>query len=215
MKQRKFLAAVDIVLLLGLISFVIYDYYMGGFTALVVGGDTDQILTFFRELPSQWLFLILLIITIVEVVVAFVPGFLYYPLVGIVIGPVIGSVVVILGNVIGSIVNWIQGKILYEGVMDEESKFLHKLESKGAIGLFLLRLNPFTSWDFLAYVAGAAGMRFWPFIIANTLGLLPLIVISTYSGDALFEKYSWVLQVLLVLTAVYVVHFLLKALKKS
>lgn len=213
MKKRRLYALLNVVGLALLCLVVLYDYLNGGLVHMMVNDPVG-----FQEafMSKSMLFKVvaIMLLIIVEVIIGIIPGHLVYPIIGALIHPLYGSILIIAGNIIGSIINYYQGKILSSGFskkeIDENKSFVRKLEDGGAWTLFLLKLNPLTSLDILSYFAGAVRMKFWPFLAANTFGLMPTIIIETYVGDALFSEYSWVLQILVVVTIIWIVYELVK-----
>jgi uncharacterized membrane protein YdjX (TVP38/TMEM64 family) len=74
-------------------------------------------------------------------------------------------------------------KYVERKVPETKRKRLDKFSEKyGGWAMFLLRLNPLTSTDLWNYVAGLSKVKFWPYIIGTTLGLIPATAIMIYLG---------------------------------
>jgi len=219
MHQRKKYAIINLFALLFLAGLLAYNYFDQGLIYTLVTEDTSGFLEFFESKSLFYQYTSVLLLVIVEVVIGIIPGPLIYPVIGLLINPLIGSILILGGNIIGSVANFFQGRILWQGFSDTKlnckSRWINKLEDGGAWTLFLLRLNPLTSFDFLPYIAGGAGMRFRSFFIANTLGLIPLILIGTYLGDSITTKYAWALQGLVLLTILWMVWEIYKSNKSK
>jgi len=212
--RERLYAYINVLGLVTVIGLVVWDYFSGGVMYHLINEDTQGFKEFFNG-KEVWIQMLLIVfIIIIEVIVGVIPGILVYSVIGILINPLLGSGLILLGNIIGSIANFYQGRILSTGFSDvpaKERKWIKKLDNKGAWSLFLLRLNPLTSFDFLPYFAGGAGMDFWKFFWANTIGLIPLILIGTYIGSEVFTKYSWALQLLGVLTVIWIIGTIVKS----
>lgn len=76
--------------------------------------------------------------------------------------------------------------------------FVEKLTSKGAMEsvdvfferygkhtIFICRLLPFVSFDFVSYGAGLTNMKFWSFFVATGIGQLPATIVYSYVGGTL------------------------------
>jgi len=204
MKQRKKFAYLNILALLTLSALLVYNYYDHGLIFTLITEDTDSFLSFFETKSVPYQYTSVLLLVIVEVIIGVIPGPLIYPLVGLLISPITGSILILIGNILGSVANFYQGRILWSGFNEEDieskSRLVNKLEDGGAWTLFLLRFNPLTSFDFLPYIAGGSGMKFRSFFVANTLGLIPLILIGTFLGESVLTEYAWALKLLIVVT---------------
>lgn len=206
MRKNKIYLIINILALSLLAVFLIYNYVSGGIFYEILSEDSVGITEYFSSLEGWVQIVAVLLVVIVEVIIGVIPGLLVYPIIALLIGPWMGFLLILIGNIVGSVLNFVQGRIIWRGFASDserESRAIDKLGSQGAIGLFVLRLNPLTSFDFLPYFAGGSGMKFWPFLIANTLGLLPLIWIGTFIGESLLDEYSWLMWVMLGLTVVY------------
>jgi uncharacterized membrane protein YdjX (TVP38/TMEM64 family) len=71
-----------------------------------------------------------------------------------------------------------------------------------------LRLNPLTSNDLFSYLAGLIGMPFWRFFISTMLGLIPMIFIMSYFGEAFIANIPLFRIVFLLGTAILILIFL-------
>jgi uncharacterized membrane protein YdjX (TVP38/TMEM64 family) len=217
MKKRRLYAVINIVALCLLALVVGIDYFNEGIVYMMVN-DAQGFQEVFQS-KSIWFQAFAIIgLIIIEVIIGIIPGHLIYPIIGVLVHPFFGGVLIVIGNIIGSIANYYQGKILSSGLskkeVNEKKSFVRKLKDGGAWTLFLLKLNPLTSLDLLSYFAGAVRMKFWPFLAANTFGLMPMIFVQTYAADALFTKYSWIWQVLVVVTIAWIVYELVKLKRK-
>jgi uncharacterized membrane protein YdjX (TVP38/TMEM64 family) len=151
---------------------------------------------------------------ILEVLIAFIPGYLIYPIGGAVLGVGEAIILSIVGNFIGaSICFWIGKKWGYPLIRRfVTKKYLDKwelyTEKHGAAAIFLLKLNPLTSFDIVNYFAGASSIRFWTFSFFNMLGLLPYIVLITMFGEGVWEMVPEVIGVFIGLAVLYVLWFI-------
>jgi uncharacterized membrane protein YdjX (TVP38/TMEM64 family) len=57
-------------------------------------------------------------------------------------------------------------------------------EAYGSWVIVIFRLSPFLSNDAISFIAGAIRMRFWRFLIATTIGIVPLIVLLAWLGES-------------------------------
>jgi uncharacterized membrane protein YdjX (TVP38/TMEM64 family) len=208
-ERKKLYAFANIAALAALCIWIYFNYQSQGIFYNFFTGDSDGFLAAFSAMDQGTKIMAVIVAIIIEVIIGFIPGPVVYPFVGILVGPFLGSVLIIIGNIIGSVINYFQGRLIWNGLNDVNEntpRYFKKFHEEGSRALFMLRLNPMTSFDFLPYIAGGAGMKFWPFFWANTLGLLPVIILGTYFGSEIAEKYTWTLYLLLAATIIYIIY---------
>jgi uncharacterized membrane protein YdjX (TVP38/TMEM64 family) len=145
---------------------------------------------------------------IVEVVVAPVPSPILYGAGGAVFGGAAAGALTLAGNAAGAFASARLGRWLGEAWVRARLGHRHdalraKLENRGFWVVLLLRLNPLTSSDVVAYAAGALGLRPGPTALATTLGVAPLVFVQTYGGPQLIEALPGTGLVLLVGGLIY------------
>jgi uncharacterized membrane protein YdjX (TVP38/TMEM64 family) len=152
--------------------------------------------------------IILLIIIIVEVVAAPIPGMIIYVAAGVILGSFMGGLISFIGNIIGSTICFY---LAWQG----RTSFFKKTKSKtlvsfdkysikyGGLAIFLLRLNPLTSTDIISYIAGFSKLKFKPFIIGTSLGLLPLSFLSSYFGGELIIGHPFLYNFFIFVSILY------------
>jgi uncharacterized membrane protein YdjX (TVP38/TMEM64 family) len=102
-----------------------------------------------------------------EVVLAPLPGAMLYAPGGIIFGGFWGGLLSLTGNVLGAgmacqIMRTL-GRPYIERALDRKSvrKYEARLARSGVWIVFLLRVNPLTSSDFISYAAGVTSMPVW------------------------------------------------------
>ena len=112
--------------------------------------------------------------------VAPIPGPLLYAPAGAIFGGLIGGALSLLGNVTGAgIACWL-GRALGEGWIARHTegtqlaRLRERVVSRGPWVIFLLRINPLTSSDFVSYVAGAMGVPVRHVVLGTLAGMAPL-----------------------------------------
>lgn len=155
-----------------------------------------------------------------EVLIAFIPGWFIYPVGGAIFGFYQTLWLVLLGNFLAASISfWIGRKwgqpLLKKFIAPKYTAFFEQyMQTHGSISIFLLKLNPMTSFDLWNYIAGASRISYIKFSVANLLGILPLVVLSTFFGEEIYTVAPQILAVLFVLTIVYVAWFLVNLPKK-
>src|SRR4030095_4514105 len=115
-----------------------------------------------------------LLVVIVEVIVAPIPGALLYLPGGLIFGWLIGGTMSLAGNVLGAgiacQVARTVGRQRIERYLERPTlqKYLAVIEARGLWVVLLLRINPFTSSDLVSYAAGLARVPAWS-VMAGTL----------------------------------------------
>lgn len=133
----------------------------------------------------------MVLITALQVVVAFIPGELVEIAAGLVFGTVPGTLLVLLGVMIGSVVAILLTrklglKFFKTFFPDTDINSLPLLNDPKERNLmtFLLFLIPGTPKDMLTYVIGLTDMKIWQYLLLTSVARIPSIISSTAGGDA-------------------------------
>ena len=197
--------------------FIHYDLYM-------LFRDKDKLLNFIRSYPYDQVIFIL--VQIIQVVAAPIPGELTGIIGGYLYGPFWGTLYSTIGLTLGS---WFAfmlarffGEPLIENVVKKEvfEKFDHFMEHKGLLVSFLLFLIPGFPKDYLCYIMGVSRIPTGTFIIISTAGrIFGTIMLSIFGNVALNGQYTlltviFVLGVVIFVAAYYYHDKLIEILKK-
>ena len=132
--------------------------------------------------------LIFILLQIVQVVAAPIPGELTGLIGGYLFGPFLGTVYSTIGLTLGS---WIAfmlarffGEPLLEIVVKKEvfEKFDHFMEHQGIVVSLILFLVPGFPKDYLCYIMGVSRIPTWTFIIVSTIGRLLGTIMLSFTG---------------------------------
>jgi len=213
-----------ILLLLILTGLGVYLFFH--FDLLRFFQDRHQILQFIKSYhPYDKLIFILL--QIIQVVAAPIPGELTGFIGGYLYGPFWGTVYSTIGLTIGS---WIAfmlarflGEPLLEKVVKKEvfEKFEHFMEHKGLLVSFLLFLIPGFPKDYLCYIMGVSLIPTGTFIMISTAGRLLGTIMLTITGAFVGNgQYIFLTVILSLGIAIFIVTYyyhdkLLAILKKK
>jgi len=154
--------------------------------------------------------IIFVLIMIIEVVFAPFHPLLFYIAGGILFGPIIAIILAVLGGIAGGVLafyiarKWGREYVERKIPKNKREKFDNFSEKHGGWAIFLLRLNPLTSTDIWNYVAGLSKVKFWPYIIGTTLGLIPATAIMIYLGVPI-QSSPILFQIFLVAILLYLV----------
>jgi uncharacterized membrane protein YdjX (TVP38/TMEM64 family) len=146
-----------------------------------------------------------------EVVLAPLPGAMLYAPGGIIFGGFWGGLLSLTGNVLGAglacqIMRTL-GRPYIERAMDRGSlrKYESRLVRSGVWIVFLLRVNPLTSSDFVSYAAGATTMPLWKLMLGTLLGMAPLCWAQSYLADEILTAFPRLLYPLLAACGLYTI----------
>ncbi len=187
--------------------------------------DRDRLVNFILSYPyDQFIFIL---VQIIQVVAAPIPGELTGIIGGYLYGPLWGTLYSTIGLTIGS---WIAfmlarffGEPLLENVVKKEvfDKFDHFMEHKGLLVSFLLFLIPGFPKDYLCYIMGVSRIPVGTFIIISTAGRIFGTIMLSITGNVARNGQYILLTVILILgvtvfIAVYYYHDrLINILKKE
>lgn len=187
---------------LGTYLFIHFDLYL-------FFKDRNKLINFIKSSPYDVIIFILL--QIVQVVAAPIPGELSGFIGGYLYGPLWGTIYSTIGLTLGS---WLAfmlarffGEPLLEKVVKKEvfEKFDHFMEHKGLLVFFLLFLIPGFPKDYLCYIMGVSRIPALTFIIISTIGrFFGTMLLSITGNIARNEQYLLLAIVVAVGIAVFV-----------
>ena len=218
-------------ILAGFVFFLVYQYNSQLWTQVVKLYDSLHnrhelkrfILSFGAYSP-----LVYILLQIIQVIVAPIPGGAIEFLGGYLFGVKAGFVYSMIGLMFGSWAAFslarIFEKIAVEKFVSERTrkKFDYLVEHEGVILSFILFLLPGFPKDALCYILGLTPMHLGIFLIISTIGRIPGTLIATLQGAKAFEHQYYTFGILLggsalVILAFYIyheeIHHLVKKLK--
>lgn len=208
-KQQRIFDFVLAIVVLGLLVWAFLSFFNEQIIFNLIVNDAAGFKIYLLGL-GEWQEVAYFLAVMMEVIVAFIPGWFVYPVGAALFGFSKAVLLVLLGNFVGaSLCFWIGhkfgSKLLKKFVSAENLERYEKfMEQKGFWSIFLLKLNPVTSLDVISYVAGASPLKYWKFSLANTLGLIPLVVFSTYLGEESLKIAPQILGILFLITILYI-----------
>jgi uncharacterized membrane protein YdjX (TVP38/TMEM64 family) len=168
-----------------------------------------------------------IVLQILQVIAAPIPGEATGLIGGYVFGPILGTIYSTIGLTVGSWIAFILARIfgmpLVEKAVNPKviAKYDHFLEHQGAFVSFLLFLIPGFPKDCLCYIMGVSHMPTRTFIIISTVGrLLGTMMLSVSGSYARNDQYMALVGIILVSGVFAIIAFiyrngLLKMLKKN
>ncbi|PLW79905.1 hypothetical protein C0585_05355 [Candidatus Woesearchaeota archaeon] len=197
--------------------FIGYSIQHEGIFYHVFNSNTDDLVNYISGFENFAPFVLLFLI-ILEVVAAPIPGFIIYVAAGIIFGSFWGGLISFIGNIIGSAIcfyiAWKGRTFFFKKTKNKMLENFDRYSIKyGGYAIFLLRVNPFTSTDIFSYLAGFSKMRFKQFIIGTTLGLLPIVFLSSYLGGEIVTNHPLLYKIFVLISilylagAIYLIYF--------
>lgn len=194
MKKFKTQAIINIVAIILLIALFISLYFIfkDKFDLL---NTKEGLENFINDVQNTGFLggIILVVIQILQVVVAFIPGEFVELASGIMFGPVLGLVLCLIGLNIGTIIIFGLVKLLGkpfvdENVSDHNQKFLFLNNSnRTLIILFFIFLIPGIPKDILIYLVPLTKVKIWQFLIVSSVSRIPSILTSTIAGTSIIN----------------------------
>jgi uncharacterized membrane protein YdjX (TVP38/TMEM64 family) len=196
-----------VLLIVGLLlSGAVFSYFTSGFVYVLTSGSADDgpWIERVREAVSAWgafAPIVYVLVVVIEVVVAPIPGALLYAPGGAIFGGFVGGTLSLLGNVLGAALACLLGNLLGDHILAKQRttpefhQYSERLRDRGVWVVLLLRANPLTSSDLVSYAAGIAGVPAWKVAI-GTLGMAPLCYMQAYFAEQIFTLIpGWILIV--------------------
>jgi uncharacterized membrane protein YdjX (TVP38/TMEM64 family) len=156
--------------------------------------DREKLVQFILSYPHDELIFIL--IQIVQVVVAPIPGELTGLIGGYLYGPLWGTIYSTIGLTIGSWIAFFLARLFGMPLLEKAvkpqviEKFDHFMEHKGILVSLLLFLIPGFPKDYLCYIMGVSRMPTWIFLVVCTAGrLLGTTMLSITGSSVRHEQY--------------------------
>ncbi|MEE9525865.1 MAG: VTT domain-containing protein [Candidatus Woesearchaeota archaeon] len=196
-----------------LLIWTIHSYFNHGIFYSLINSNTQEVLDYINSFGVFSLFIFVLIV-ILEVILAPIPPLILYIVAGLLFGGFYGGILVLLGNLIGAYIDFIIARNLFRKHVEKKigqklkNKFNRYFKKYGIISIFILRVTPLTSSDFVSYLAGLTNIRPIKFLVATTLGLTPLIFIQTYLGGGIIRNNPILVGITIFFSIIYLIIFL-------
>ncbi|OGP68060.1 MAG: hypothetical protein A2W27_08900 [Deltaproteobacteria bacterium RBG_16_44_11] len=203
---------------LGIYLFIHFDLYL-------FFKDKGKLIDFIRSSPYDVIIFIML--QIVQVVAAPIPGELSGLIGGYLYGPFWGTIYSTIGLTLGSWLAFLLahffGMPLLEKIVKPQTveKFDHFIEHKGILVFFLFFLIPGFPKDYLCYIMGVSRIPVWTFIAVSTAGrLFGTTMLSITGSVARNEQYLFLAVMVAVGAVIFILAYyyhdkLLEILKKK
>ena len=214
--RTKWKWVLPLCILAGVAFFIIYQYHPQLWNQVIklyhIYQDPHQLKMVIKSY-GPYASLAYILLQIIQVVIAPIPGgaieFLGGYLFGVSAGMVYSMIGLILGSWLAFSLARIFEKIAVEKFVSEETrkKFDYLVEHEGVILSFILFLLPGFPKDALCYILGLTPMHLGIFLIISTLGRIPGTLMATLQGAKAFEHQYKLFLLLLGISAFVILAF--------
>jgi uncharacterized membrane protein YdjX (TVP38/TMEM64 family) len=204
MTGRPFLKITILFLLVVSGAYLFVHYNLYSFFA-----DKNKIIAYIHSYPYDEV--VFIVLQILQVVAAPIPGEVTGLIGGYLYGPVLGTLYSTIGLTIGSwlafLLSRFFGLALVEKVVKPEAiqKYDYFMEHRGAFVSFLLFLIPGFPKDYLCYIMGLSHMRTWTFMVISTVGRLFGTLLLSLSGSCARNNQVTALVIIAVVSGVFII----------
>jgi uncharacterized membrane protein YdjX (TVP38/TMEM64 family) len=203
-------------LLVGLLFFLFYQYnsllWIKVITLYEILRDPHRLKEFIHSFgPYSPIAFILL--QVLQVIVAPIPGGAIEFLGGYLFGIKAGLFYSMIGLILGSMLAFSLARIFEKKIVEKfvspqtRKKFDYLMGHEGVILSFLLFTIPCFPKDALCYILGLTPMHFGIFLIISTIGRFPSTLMATLQGAKAFEHQYKIFLILLGLSALLILIF--------
>jgi len=214
--RRKWTRIWSLCILTGVLSLLIYHYNSQIWFCLMKVYHLYQDQEAFKKVISSYgayAPLAYVLLQILQVVIAPIPGGAIEFLGGVLFGVKAGLIYSMIGLIFGSWLAFglarIFEKVAVEKFVSEETrkKFDYLVEHEGVILSFILFLLPGFPKDALCYILGLTPMHLGIFLIISTVGRIPGTLMATLQGAKAFEHQYYTFGILLAASGLIILVF--------
>ena len=172
-----------LIVIIGGLALALYE------TGLIRLFCSKQRLLHFLQSLGPWGFAGLILLQVLQVVVAPIPGEVTGLLGGFLYGPILGTIISTIGLTIGSYLAFVLSRILGRPFVEKFvpelalKRFDYLLNQKGVFLVFLLFLIPGTPKDYLCYILGLGHLSALEFIAIGGVGRLFGTSLLSFGGN--------------------------------
>lgn len=154
---------------------------------IIFFSNTDEITKVIYD-SKNFAPIIIILLIILEVVIAPIPGTLIMISTGYIYGFFWGSVICYIGNVIGTTIAFFLSRkfgrpFISKIVSQKKIEYYDKFLSRHHVLLWIVYAIPIFPIDIISFAVGSSNMRFRKFFLVISLALIPNLFIINYIGD--------------------------------
>jgi uncharacterized membrane protein YdjX (TVP38/TMEM64 family) len=135
--------------------------------------------------------IIIILIIILEVVIAPIPGFIIIIASGYLFGPIFGTIYAYIGNIIGTLIAFLLarkfGRPFVKRIINEEKLNLYDcfFKERGKTFLWISFIFPVFPTDIISFIAGFSNIKLKNFLFIVMIAYIPNLLILSYFGSAI------------------------------
>lgn len=186
--NKKLKLVINIILIAGFLALLVFTAVSYGPEITRLASEPDQLRDVLNSYGWKGV-LVFMLIQLLQVVVAAIPGEFVQIAGGYIYGTWLGTLYSLTGIVAGSVIVFFVARLLGYPIVKTfvSQKNLEKFDfmmnsSKSEIAMFILFLIPGIPKDILTYLAGLTPVKPLKFFIIITIGRLPALLASSYIG---------------------------------
>ncbi len=164
--------------------------------------------------------IISVLLMILQAFIAPIPSFLITGANGVIFGLFWGVIISWIGAMFGAAGTFYLARFLgikFVNKFEKSSQLLKKVDEisqkHGVKVVFIGRLLPFVSFDFLSYAAGLSNMKAWPFFYATGIGMLPGTIAFVLLGNQILALSAYSNSITIIIFVgilVFLIHRMIK-----
>ncbi len=195
-KSKKIMIVINLIaiaILLGIAIFVFF-YFYDDFKQL---NDPQKLQEYINKITNTGFLgaLIFILIQILQVVVAFIPGEAVEIVAGAMFGPLLGLILCLIGLnlatlIIFGLVKLLGKPFVNENVKEKTQSRLKFLQdpNRSLVIIFFIFLIPGIPKDILIYPIPLTKIKMWKFMIVSSIARIPSILSSNFIGAAILKQ---------------------------
>lgn len=191
-----------------------FTYFVDNAFKILTSGDKQRISEWVNQF-GVWGPLLIIISMIAQMFLLVIPSPLLMVVAVLAYGPWWGSLLSYASVFTASTVGYWIGRLAGDPLIDKllgkhkREKTTEYVEHYGVWAVILARVSPFLSNDAISFIGGLIGMGYIKFIIATTIGIIPLIALIAYLGedtDSLKSSLYWISGISLLIFIGYIIY---------
>lgn len=163
-----------------------------------------------------------ILLMVLQAYIAPIPSFLIAGANGLVFGTLGGIIISWIGGMLGAMGTFYLSRLLGSKFVKKYVKsnsLMQKVDeisqTHGMKAVFIGRLLPFISFDFLSYAAGLSTMKPWRFFLATAIGMIPGTTAYVLLGNQILKYSRYTYQMFWITIVMVLVFLVYTKVKKS
>lgn len=218
--RRLWINAIALLVLIAIILLILNSEVGAHWIKILNEGNVEDLVLAIKDF-GVWAPLISIGLMVLQAFVAPIPSFLISGANGVIFGMFWGVVISWTGAMIGAAGTFYLARILgidFVKRFEKDGSLLKKVDEisqkHGTKVIFIGRLLPFVSFDFMSYAAGLSSLSASRFFIATGIGMLPGTFAYVLLGNQIIKYSGTVNQMLIGIALLFVTLWIIIRFKK-